>query len=72
MFTNLKNLLHAKGITIKKYAEFLEVNEKTVQNKLNGITDFTYSEFKKTCYFIFPEYKADFIFKEDENPLQTA
>lgn len=42
MFKNLRNALFQKDITIKQYAEFLGVNTKTVQNKLNGETDFTY------------------------------
>lgn len=62
VYQNLKYALKQKNISIKKYAEFLEINEKTVQNKLNGTTDFTYREFKKTCNFLFPEYNADFLF----------
>ncbi len=65
MFLNLKNALYKKGISIKQYAEFLEVGEKTVQNKLKGITDFTYLEFKKTCKLLMPEYNADYLFKEE-------
>lgn len=69
MFTNLRLALHQKGILIKQYAEFLGVSEKTMQNKLKGITDFTYPEFKKTCNLLFPEYNADYLFKEDStNP----
>lgn len=63
MYTNLKNILYQKSISIKQYADFLGVNEKTIQNKLKGNTDFTYSEFIKTCNILLPEYKADFLFK---------
>ena len=42
MFTNLKTVLYQKGISLRQYAQFLGVSEKTIQNKLNGITDFTY------------------------------
>jgi transcriptional regulator with XRE-family HTH domain len=63
MYNNLKTALRQKGITNKQYGELLGVAEKTVTNKLSGITDFTYPEFKKTCS-IFPEYKADYLFAE--------
>ena len=66
MYHNLKKVLYQKDIAIKQYAKFLGVSEKTVQNKLQGITDFTYPEFKKTCNLLLPEYNADFLFKEEE------
>ena len=65
MYINLRNVLHQKRITIKQYAEFLGITEKSIQNKLNGLTDFTYSEFKKTCTLLLPEYNADFLFEEE-------
>jgi len=65
MYSNLKYVLYQKNIAIKQYAEFLGVSEKTVQNKLQGITDFTYPEFKKTCTLLLPEYNADYLFTED-------
>lgn len=65
MYSNLKSILYKKNIAIKQYAEFLGVSEKTVQNKLQGITDFTYPEFKKTCSLLLPEYNSDFLFAED-------
>ena len=66
MYTNLRNVLYKKNISIKQYAEFLGVGEKTVQNKLKGITDFTYPEFKGTCTLLFPEYNADYLFAESD------
>ncbi len=62
MYSNLKNMLYRKNITIKQYADFLGISEKTAQNKLQGITAFTYPEFKKTCTLLFPEYNADYLF----------
>lgn len=47
MYANLRTVLYQKGIAIKQYAQFLNIGEKTVQNKLKGATDFTYPEFKK-------------------------
>lgn len=73
MLNNLKTELRKKGISIKLYAEFLGVSEKTAQNKINGITDFSYPEFKKTCVMLFPEYNPDYLFAtEDDPPEKTA
>ncbi len=68
MFINLRNALYQKGITVKQYAEFLGVGEKTIQNKMKGVTEFTYPEFKKTCSLLLPEYNADYLFSEQ--PLE--
>ena len=57
MYKNLRTALYVKGISLKQYAEFLGISEKTVQNKLKGITDFSYTEFKLTCTRLLPEYK---------------
>lgn len=67
MYSNLYNALKTKGISIKKYAEFLNVTEKTVQNKINGSTEFTLSEVNKTLDFIFPEYTLTYLFKNDKS-----
>lgn len=61
MYKNLKTVLNRKNITLKEYANFLGVGEKTIQNKINGLTDFSYPEFKKTCILL-SEYNADYLF----------
>lgn len=66
MFENLAKILNDKKLTMKAYAEFLGVSEKTVQNKMKGITDFTLGEAMKTCAVICPEYKMDFVFERKE------
>lgn len=72
MFTNLRTALFQKGISMKQYAEFLEVGEKTVQNEMKGVTDFTYPEFKRTCSLLLPEYNADYLFTECHSENHTA
>lgn len=62
MFKNLRNALSDKGITLKAYAEFLGVTEKTIQNKMNGKTEFTLAEAVKTSNFLLPEYRLDYLF----------
>lgn len=66
MYKNLANILNDKKVTMKAYAEFLGVSEKTVQNKIKGITEFTLGEAMKTCAIICPEYKMDFVFERKE------
>lgn len=53
MYKNLAKILADKKITMKAYAEFLNVSEKTVQNKIYGRTEFTLGEAIKTCSFIY-------------------
>jgi transcriptional regulator with XRE-family HTH domain len=62
MFKNLERLLLDKGISKKEYAEFLGVNEKTVQNKLKGISEFSFPEAMKTQKLLFPEYRIEYLF----------
>jgi predicted transcriptional regulator len=66
MYKNLVRILNEKSITLKAYAEFLGVTEKTIQNKIQGKTEFTFGEVKKTCSIICPEYKMDFVFAQEE------
>lgn len=66
MYKNLIKILKDKKITMKAYADFLGVTEKTVQNKIQGKTEFTLSEATKTCVIICPEYKMDFVFAAAE------
>lgn len=66
MYKNLLEILKKKKITMKTYAEFLGVSEKTVQNKVYGRTEFTLREATKTCSLLMPEYKLDFVFEKAE------
>ena len=63
MYCNIKIALAQKGITLKQFAEFLGVGDKTIQNKIYGKTDFTYTEFKKICALL-SEYNADYLFAD--------
>lgn len=72
MFRNLKKILDEKGITVKAYAEFLGVSEKTAHNKIYGKTEFTLGEVIKTCTFICPEYKIDYVFAEEKREQGSA
>lgn len=72
---NLKDLLNSKNISLRSYAEFLGVSEKTIQNKINGNSDFLYSEVEKTKQLLFPEYELAYLFKrfsEKETTRKSA
>lgn len=65
MYKNLVRVLGDKRITMKAYAEFLGIAEKSVQNKVNERTEFTLGEAVKTCTFICPEYRLDYVFERE-------
>ena len=58
----IRKALQDKNITLKAYAEFLGITEKTLQNKLNGISPFTYPEASKTKKELLPEYDIEYLF----------
>ncbi|MCI9641225.1 MAG: DNA-binding protein [Eubacterium sp.] len=66
MYKNLSDVLKAEGITQKEYGVLLGISEKSITNKISGVTEFTYSEFKKTMLLL-KKYNADFLFAES-NP----
>jgi len=64
MYKNLEAILMAKGITKKQLSIILGISEKSVNNKINGITDFTYTEFRKIMTML-NEYNADYVFANE-------
>ena len=64
MLKNLENALADKGITKKAYADFLGVCEKTVHNKLGGVTDFRYPEIRRTAELLFPGVDIGYLFDD--------
>ena len=71
MYKNLRDTLTIKGISVKSYAEFLGISEKSVLNKIKEDTDFTYPEYRKTCQFLLPEYSPDYLFAT-ETTIESA
>lgn len=61
---NIKMVLIGKNISTKAFAEFLGVTEKTANNKLMGVTEFTYPEAEKIMDSLLPEYNARFLFSK--------
>lgn len=59
----LKRVLDAKGMTMKGSAELLGISEKTLYNKIVGVSEFTYGEVKKLRTML-PEYNVDFLLEQ--------
>ena len=68
MFSNLQLVLSEKGISIRQYAEFLEIDTQSAYDKIHSRSDFTYAEVRKTCTQLLPEYSVGYLFSE--SPLQ--
>jgi plasmid maintenance system antidote protein VapI len=71
MYVNLRKLLRDKGISLKAFAELLEITEKSAQNKLFGATDFTLKEAKKIMT-LFMEYNMEYLFSVSEKAAGEA
>lgn len=63
MFPNLAKELKNKGITYRAVAGLIGCSEKSVQNKMNGTTDFTLNEVLLINENMFPEYELKYLFK---------
>ena len=44
MYLRLRYEITRKGFTIEQFAKVIGVSEKTLRNKINGATDFTWME----------------------------
>ena len=64
MFPNLARELKNKGITYRAVAGLIGCTEKSVQNKMSGVTDFTLSEVLLINENMFPEYELKYLFKK--------
>lgn len=63
MYSNLKALMAAKGISIEAMADLLNIHRNTVANKLDGDSEFTYGQAEKIQTVMFPEYTAQYLFR---------
>ena len=60
----LKKVLDEKGLTCKMCAAEIGISEKSMYNKVMGVTEFTYSEFYKLRALL-PFYNIDFLLSEE-------
>ena len=66
MNLNVQKALISKNISMKALAQFLGVTEKTIQNKIQGDTDFSFPEAKRIKMELLPEYDYDYLFGADQ------
>lgn len=63
MFPHLTAELKRKGISYKAIAKLIGCSERSVQNKVQGVTEFTLSEVLLIQENMFPEYELRYLFK---------
>lgn len=62
MYNNLITELRRKNITNKAVAELIGTTEKTLFNKISGVTEFTVPEAMAINKHLLPEYRLDYLF----------
>lgn len=66
MLNNLRAAMAVKKITTLALAQLIGTTEKTVNNKLNGVTVFTLPEALLVRNNLFPEYDLCYLFAPTE------
>lgn len=64
MFPNLAFELKRKGISNVAIAKLIGCSEKSVQNKMNGTTEFTLSEVLAISTNLLPEFELRYLFQK--------
>lgn len=65
MYNNLRMVMAQKGVTIDAIARLLGVHRNTIQNKMNGDSDFSIEQAFAITEIMFPEYKMSYLFHRD-------
>ena len=65
MYYRLKIEISRRGYTIEKFASKLSISEKSLRNKLNGTTEFTWSEVLAIRDLIDPDMLLEELFKKE-------
>lgn len=66
MYSFLRGEMIKANITITSLAQKIGVTEKTMRNKINGDTDFTWTEALKVRDIVNPSLKMEKLFQADE------
>lgn len=70
LYRNLKGEMVKKDLTITKLAGLIGVTEKTLRNKINGDTEFTWSEVCSIHKIVNPKMpKEELFYKEEKQTL---
>lgn len=71
MYRVLRGEMVKSSLSIARVAFSLGVTEKTLRNKINGSTEFTWSEICKIHKLVNPQMTKENLFQKDENPIKT-
>lgn len=66
MYYRLRNEIDRRGYTIEKFAALANMSEKSLRNKLNGVTDFSWSEVLLIRDLLDPDLSLEELFKREE------
>lgn len=66
MLRNFEKIRKEKRIRLIDIAQLIGVKYQTVSEKINGKSAFRLDEVFKISETFFPEYKIEYLFKEDE------
>ena len=65
MYYRLKIEISRRGYTIEKFASMLSISEKSLRNKINGTTEFTWSEVLAIRDLIDPDMLLEELFNKE-------
>lgn len=65
MYRVLKGEMVKIGLSVAKLAVMINVTEKTLRNKINGETEFTWSEVCKIHKIVNPKMSKEELFRKD-------
>lgn len=71
MYLRLKYEIQRKGYSIDMFSNKIGISEKTLRNKINGITDFTWSEVLLIRKLINPKMKLEELFKKEPKNINV-
>ncbi|PTY76207.1 DNA-binding protein [Heyndrickxia sporothermodurans] len=70
MHRNLRAEMAREGITMVDIADYLKVRYATINDKVNGKYDFSYTEALKIKRHFFPNLNIEYLFENDEQSIK--
>lgn len=64
---NIEKEMRRYNVTYFDIQEVMNCTEKTVRNKMQGVTDFTYSEVRNIRDKLFPGMSIEYLFDRHDN-----
>lgn len=68
MLSNLSSELRRKGISQSAVAKMLNCTDRTLTNKINGTTEFSFNEAMAIWKNLLPEFNLDYLFTDTDQP----